>query len=183
VFRPSEPGRYPVILSRRPYGKDIHFKDFNEQAFALVSPPRQREARWLLMSDAALARWLVRAGRLLIAVPFVTGAWHGWQHPGPLPEFARKAGVPYPDVVTKLTAGTMLVGATAVGSSVAPVLGGALLAGSLLGTTAIVHNFWRDENPTTRVAHQKAFMANCGLLGGVLVMAAHGLRRRSVREK
>jgi putative oxidoreductase len=125
------------------------------------------------MPEPRMFRWTVRAGRLFLAVPFATGAWHAWNHPGPLPEFARSAGLPFPEAMTKTAAGTMLVGAAAVGTSFAPVLGGALLAGSLVGTTAIVHPFWNDEDPTKRSLHRKAFIANCGLLGGVLVTTVH----------
>lgn len=36
VFRPSTAAPHPVILTHGPYGKDIHFEDFNPTAFALV---------------------------------------------------------------------------------------------------------------------------------------------------
>jgi putative oxidoreductase len=125
------------------------------------------------MRERRMFGWTVRAGRMLVAVPFATGAWHAWNHPAPLPGFARSAGLPFPEALTKAAAGTMLVGAAAVGTSFAPVLGGVLLAGSLVGTTAIVHPFWNDEDPTKRSLHRKAFIANCGLLGGVLVTTVH----------
>ena len=32
VFRPAEPGRYPVVMAMGAYGKDVHFEDaFNPQ--------------------------------------------------------------------------------------------------------------------------------------------------------
>ncbi|KAB1139652.1 CocE/NonD family hydrolase [Streptomyces luteolifulvus] len=36
VFRPSSPGRYPVIMTHGPYGKDIHFEDFNAGAYSII---------------------------------------------------------------------------------------------------------------------------------------------------
>lgn len=36
VFRPAADGRHPVIMTHGPYGKDIHFEDFNARAYALV---------------------------------------------------------------------------------------------------------------------------------------------------
>ena len=125
------------------------------------------------MSDADPTVWAFRVGRALIAVPFVTGASRAWHQPAPLAEFARKAGLARPDELTKATAGAMLVGAAAVGTSLAPVLGGVVLAGSLVGTTAVVHPFWRDRDAASRAVHQRAFIANCGLLGGIIVMTAH----------
>jgi putative oxidoreductase len=115
----------------------------------------------------------VMLGRSLLSVPFIIGALHALIHPGPLPDFARRSGLPQPELATKLTAGVMLGGAIAVGSGIAPVAGGTILAGSLVATTAIVHSFWRDTDASARSAHQKAFVANCGLLGGVIVTTAH----------
>ena len=34
VYRPSTSGTYPVLLTVGPYGKDIHFRDFNPKAYA-----------------------------------------------------------------------------------------------------------------------------------------------------
>lgn len=36
VFRPSKPGPHPVILTHGPYGKDIHFADFNPGAYQRI---------------------------------------------------------------------------------------------------------------------------------------------------
>ena len=36
VFRPSGSERHPVIMTYGPYGKDIHFGDFNAEAYALL---------------------------------------------------------------------------------------------------------------------------------------------------
>lgn len=38
VFRPKPDGRYPVLLTYSPYGKDIHYSDFHVQSYALVNP-------------------------------------------------------------------------------------------------------------------------------------------------
>jgi predicted acyl esterase len=34
VFRPAEPGRYPVIMTLGPYGKDVHMKEFQPAPWA-----------------------------------------------------------------------------------------------------------------------------------------------------
>jgi hypothetical protein len=36
VLRPSTPGPHPVLMVQGPYGKDIHFKDFNAHAYGLL---------------------------------------------------------------------------------------------------------------------------------------------------
>ena len=36
VFRPAGSGPFPVLLVHGPYGKDIHFSDFNPEAYARI---------------------------------------------------------------------------------------------------------------------------------------------------
>ncbi|WP_329587263.1 CocE/NonD family hydrolase [Kitasatospora sp. NBC_01250] len=36
VFRPAQPGPHPVLMVHGPYGKDIHFADFNAHAYDLI---------------------------------------------------------------------------------------------------------------------------------------------------
>jgi uncharacterized protein len=63
VYRPSQPGQYPVILTHGPYGKDIHFKDFNEHAFALVQE-RGPFMNW----ETVNPEWWVPQGYVVVRV-------------------------------------------------------------------------------------------------------------------
>ncbi|MCT2587008.1 DoxX family protein [Actinophytocola gossypii] len=57
-----------------------------------------------------------------------------------------------------------------------PRLSAALLAGSLIPTTAAAHRFWESEDPGERAQQQIHFFKNVSLLGGLLIAAAdtHG---------
>lgn len=125
--------------------------------------------------------WSLRIGRALFAAPFVSGAASALKDPGPLPGFAHKAGVPHPELATKVAAAAMVAGALAIGTGVAPVAGGVVLAASLIGTTVIVHDFWSPQEEPVAAAHRKSFIANCGLLGGVIVVSGLGRTRYRVR--
>src|SRR5882724_10411513 len=37
VYRPMDSGEYPVIMTFGPYGKDVHFGDFNAPAYAQIA--------------------------------------------------------------------------------------------------------------------------------------------------
>src|SRR4051812_40254251 len=111
--------------------------------------------------DANGADWSLRLARAMLAAPFVSGAAGVLKDVGPLPDFARRAGVPRPELATKVTAGAMVAGALAVGAGVAPVVGGLVLAASLIGTTVTVHDFWSPQEPAVAVAHRKGFITNC----------------------
>lgn len=108
------------------------------------------------------------AGRVLLAVPFIVGSGQALRDPGPLPAQVGDRGLPRPELLVRATAGAMLIGAVALGTGTAPLAGAGLLAGVLVGTTVVVHGFWNDAPGPARTAHQRAFVANCGLLGGLL---------------
>ena len=63
VFRPTEPGNYPVIMTHGPYGKDIHFADFNPTAYALVEE-RGPYMNW----ETVNPQWWVPQGYVVIRV-------------------------------------------------------------------------------------------------------------------
>jgi uncharacterized membrane protein YphA (DoxX/SURF4 family) len=125
---------------------------------------------------AAEAR-LVAAGRLLLCVPFVVGATQALRSPGPLPEAARSAGLPFAESLPRVTASAMILGTVAVATGLAPVVGCATLAVSLSATTLVVHSFWNEREEAARAVHRRAFLANCGLLGGVLMTTVHTIGR------
>jgi putative oxidoreductase len=74
----------------------------------------------------------------------------------------------------KITAGLMM----ALGW--APQIAAAVLAADLIPSTVAEHPFWAPGPPDTRRAHQQHFLANCGLLGGLLlaISTPSGKRRR-----
>lgn len=63
VFRPSEPGRYPVIMTSGPYGKDIHFADFNAHAYSLIGE-RGQFLNW----ETVNPEWWVPHGYVVVRV-------------------------------------------------------------------------------------------------------------------
>jgi len=93
--------------------------------------------------------------------------------PTPLsPALAVQAGA-----AVKITAGLLM----AVGW--APRLAATVLAVDLLPSTVAEHPFWAPGPPDTRRAHQQHFLANCGLLGGLLLAATAPGSTRSRRAK
>lgn len=41
VYRPKAPGRYPVLVTCGPYGKDIPYEQFHTESFSLVNPKQK----------------------------------------------------------------------------------------------------------------------------------------------
>lgn len=63
VFRPSGDGRHPVIMTYGPYGKDIHFQDFNAAAYGLLD-----EQGPLMNWETVNPEWWVPRGYVVIRV-------------------------------------------------------------------------------------------------------------------
>jgi uncharacterized membrane protein YphA (DoxX/SURF4 family) len=53
----------------------------------------------------------------------------------------------------------------------APRLSAALLAATLLPTTAAGHRFWEEQDPTAKAQHRIHFFKNVSMLGGLLIAA------------
>jgi len=136
---------------------------------------------------------LSRVARPLIAAVSIANGVETLLNPKPkieatTPLLAKTQGiVPTPPVspavlvqagaAVKITAGLMM----ALGW--APQLAAAVLAADLIPSTVAEHPFWAPGPPDTRKAHQQHFLANCGLLGGLLlaISAPSGKRRRRKR--
>lgn len=125
---------------------------------------------------------LRRVARPMLAGSFVLGGYRVLRNPGPLPEYARQRGVPYPEWATRATATGMLVGGVALGAGVAPVSSAGLLAACLVPTTVTVHGFWWSEEPAKRRTQQNEFSKNVSLLGALALAAADGLLARRSRR-
>jgi uncharacterized membrane protein YphA (DoxX/SURF4 family) len=83
--------------------------------------------------------------------------------------YARSKGVPAPELAVTLSAVPLLVG----GASILlgkPKLGSMALLGFLAGVSPVMHNFWRDEDPETRMNNMVMFMKNMALAGGALAL-------------
>lgn len=83
-------------------------------------------------------------------------------------------GAPIPtDAVTlvRLNAAAQLAGAAALATGRAPRLSAAVLAASLVPTTAAGHRFWEESDPATRGQQKLHFFKNVSVLGGLLLAA------------
>ena len=69
-----------------------------------------------------------------------------------------------------LAAVPLLVGGASLLLGVKPKLGAMALLGFLAGVSPIMHDFWRDEDPQTRMNNMIMFMKNMALAGGALAL-------------
>lgn len=96
---------------------------------------------------------------------------------GMLPEAVDPTLAVQAGAAVKIAAGLMM----ALGR--APRIAATLLAAELIPSTVAEHPFWSPGPPDTRKAHQQHFLANCGLLGGLLLTITAPADKRSKRGK
>jgi|SRR5262245_29772787 len=116
---------------------------------------------------------LQMAGQLLLAFAFLsTGIRNaGWKFA--LHESRMAAyGVPHANVV--LTAGLTLqfVGATLLALDLWRAVAAALLVAFTVAASAIFHRWWLIPDPLLRHLHLSNLIVNCGIIGGLLLVAA-----------
>jgi putative oxidoreductase len=92
-----------------------------------------------------------------------------------------RAPVPMPDDVAlvRVNAAVQVTAGIALALGVKPRAAAAVLAASLLPTTAGGHAFWTHEDPVQRVNQRNHFNKNLGLLGGLLFIVITGKGGRS----
>jgi putative oxidoreductase len=87
---------------------------------------------------------------------------------------ARKAGIPLPEdpeTLVRINAGVQVGAALALATGRAPRLSSAVLAASLIPTTAAGHRFWEAEDPAQRAQQRLHFFKNVSLIGGLIIAA------------
>ncbi|MEP9361584.1 DoxX family protein [Nocardioides sp. CN2-186] len=87
---------------------------------------------------------------------------------------AKKAGIPLPEdpeTLVKINAGVQIAAGLALATGRAPRLSAAVLAASLIPTTAAGHRFWEHEDDATRTQQRLHFFKNVSLVGGLIIAA------------
>jgi uncharacterized membrane protein YphA (DoxX/SURF4 family) len=109
-------------------------------------------------------------GRLLFAGFFINSGISHLQNRKSMAAYARAKGVPQPELAVTLSAIPLLVGGASILLGVKPKLGAMAMLGFLAGVSPVMHDFWRDEDPDTRMNNMIMFMKNMALAGGALAL-------------
>lgn len=118
------------------------------------------------------------AARALVAAPFVTGGLNqlkGYEKLGPMVDAAKQEyGVDVPvsgAQLARLNGAGMLAAGAAMTLGLLPRTSAVALTGLLAPTTVVGHAFWKVDDPGKRMGEQTAFVANCAMAGGLLLVA------------
>ncbi len=122
-----------------------------------------------------------RIARPLLASVFVVTGLDALRNPGArttqtahlLGQVPTPASVPDdPDLLVRINGGVLVAGGALLATGRLPRLASAVLAASLVPTTAVEHAFWEEIDPERKAQSRNLFLKNVGLLGGLLIAAA-----------
>jgi putative oxidoreductase len=148
-----------------------------------------------------------RVARPMLAAIFIAQGLEQLRHPSafsgkvaPLAEQVAPLGLPNdPELLVRANGATMVGGGALLATGHLPRLASLALAGSIVPTTYVGHQFWTETDPATKRAQRIGFLKNVGLLGGLLLaavdtegkpglayragMAGHSAKRTAKRAK
>ncbi len=112
------------------------------------------------------------ATRTMFAWIFLAGGFSSLTDPGRRPELvAKTTPLPEPTLMVRLNGGLMVAGGAALALGIKPRLAALELAATLIPTTFVGHQFWRQDDPGAARNQQVHFNKNVSLVGGLLLYA------------
>jgi putative oxidoreductase len=117
-------------------------------------------------------RFLRFVARMTFAWIFVVSGYDVLTKPGRRTDLvAKTVPVPEPELLVRLNGGMMVAGGTALALGIKPRLAALELAATLVPTTYVGHQFWKQTDPAARRMHRVHFDKNVSLIGGLLAYA------------
>jgi putative oxidoreductase len=118
--------------------------------------------------------------RILIAALFLSACIGKLTEPAGFAAYLASDGLPNTPVLAILAGLVELVGGLSILFGFKARWGALLLVAFVIVATAIAHRFWVAADPTVHMNQQIHFMKNLAIIGGLLILYAHGPGRLSV---
>ncbi len=109
-------------------------------------------------------------GHVLLAYMFISGGYSSFSEPGYRVGKVDKAGIPAARQAVILNGGAMMVAGTALAVGILPRLAALILIGTLVPTTFVGHDFWKEQEPQARRNQQIHFTKNVAMIGGLVAV-------------
>ncbi len=115
---------------------------------------------------------LLLIGRIIFGGYFIYNGVNHFIGFAPMTQYAKMKGVPFPAVAQGMTGLMLLLGGLSIVLGVYPFVGVVLLVAFLLPVSLMMHDFWKLEDPQSRMADKINFLRNMAFLGAVLMLLA-----------
>lgn len=115
---------------------------------------------------------LLLIGRIIFGGYFVYNGINHFIGFARMTQYAKMKGVPFPAVAQGMTGLMLFLGGLSIVLGIYPFVGVVLLVAFLLPVSLMMHDFWKLEDPQTRMADKINFLRNMAFLGAVLMLLA-----------
>jgi putative oxidoreductase len=122
---------------------------------------------------ATLLPWMHLIGRILFVLVFLDSGRQHLANRASMAQYAGAKSIPAPGAAVVLSGLWIIVGGLFVALGWNRFIGAAMLAVFLLPTAFLMHAFWKETDPQTRMMERVHFLKDLALLGATLVMAYH----------
>jgi putative oxidoreductase len=109
-------------------------------------------------------------GRIVFGGFFLFGGIEHFRQRRQYTDYARLKKVPSAEAGVILTGLMLLAGGTSIILGLKPKLGALAIAAFLGGTSPLMHDFWRQQDPNQRMNEMYQFEKNLALLGATLAL-------------
>jgi putative oxidoreductase len=109
-------------------------------------------------------------GRIVFGGFFLYGGIEHFRRRRQYSEYARSKKVPSADASVILAGLMLLAGGASIILGLKPKLGALAIAAFLGGTSPLMHDFWRQQDPNQRMNEMYQFEKNLALLGATLAL-------------
>ncbi|MFC4455029.1 DoxX family membrane protein [Deinococcus sonorensis] len=111
------------------------------------------------------------AGRAALAAIFVQSGLESVQRPAGRARLVERAGLPEPELLTRINGGLMAGAGAMLAAGLAPRSSALTLAALLLPTTIVGHAYW-NAPAEQREGQRIHFLKNLAMLGALLLVVA-----------
>lgn len=118
--------------------------------------------------------------RPLLASLFVADGYDALRNPDGRVQMVEAAGLTDAQKLVQYNAAAMLGGGALLATGKLPRLSALVLAGTLVPTTWVGHQFWTETDPAAKAQQRTQFLKNLSALGGLLLASADTGGRESV---
>lgn len=117
---------------------------------------------------------LLLIGRILLSLIFIMSGINHLTKAGDMAQYAGSKNVPAPKAAVIVSGLLMLLGGLSVAFGYMVETGAVLLLIALIPITIMMHDFWKVEDPQTKMVEMTMFMKNVALIGAALILLYHG---------
>jgi uncharacterized membrane protein YphA (DoxX/SURF4 family) len=113
---------------------------------------------------------ILMVGRVILGAYFIYSGYSHFSGLKGMTGYAASKKVPFPKLAVIGTGIMLLVGGLSILTGFFATLGIILLVLFLLPTTILMHNFWKETDPSARMNQKIAFNKNFGIIGALLII-------------